>query len=100
MDADADGMHISTLLLAFFFRHMPDLIRRGHVYLAQPPLYRIDVGKERHWARDDAHKAQIEILAGLQAPTRSRWSRASRGWARWTRRSSARRRWTRATASC
>ncbi len=65
MDADADGMHISTLLLVFFFRHMPDLIRRGHVYLAQPPLYRIDVGKERHWARDDAHKAKI--LAGLRA---------------------------------
>ncbi|MFM7151285.1 MAG: toprim domain-containing protein, partial [Gemmataceae bacterium] len=54
MDADADGMHISTLLLAFFFRHMPELIRQGHVFLAQPPLFRIDVGKETHWARDDA----------------------------------------------
>src|SRR5262249_47645782 len=49
MDADADGYHISTLLLAFFFRHLPELIRKGHVYLAQPPLYRIDVGKEKHW---------------------------------------------------
>ncbi len=65
MDADADGYHISTLLLAFFFRHLPELIRKGHVYLAQPPLYRIDVGKEKHWARDDAHKE--EILAGLRA---------------------------------
>jgi DNA gyrase/topoisomerase IV subunit B len=65
MDADADGHHITTLLLAFFFRHMTDLIRKGHVYLAQPPLYRIDVGKETHWARDDAHKE--EILAGLRA---------------------------------
>jgi DNA gyrase/topoisomerase IV subunit B len=65
MDADADGYHISTLLLAFFFRHLPELIRKGHVYLAQPPLYRIDVGKETHWARDDAHKE--EILAGLRA---------------------------------
>ncbi len=64
MDADADGHHISTLLLAFFFRHVPELIRKGHVYLAQPPLYRIDVGKETHWARDDAHKE--EILAGLR----------------------------------
>ncbi len=65
MDADADGHHITTLLLAFFFRHMTDLLRKGHVYLAQPPLYRIDVGKETHWARDDAHKE--EILAGLRA---------------------------------
>ncbi|MFN4257870.1 MAG: type IIA DNA topoisomerase subunit B [Gemmataceae bacterium] len=65
MDADADGNHIATLLLDFFFRFMPDLIRKGHVYLAQPPLYRIDVGKETYWARDDAHKE--EILAGLRA---------------------------------
>ncbi|MFO0876702.1 MAG: DNA topoisomerase IV subunit B [Gemmataceae bacterium] len=65
MDADADGMHISTLLLAFFFRHMPELIRHGHVYIAQPPLFRINVGKETFWARDDAHKA--EILKGLRA---------------------------------
>ena len=65
MDADADGHHITTLLLTFFFRHMTELIRKGHVYIAQPPLYRIDVGKETHWARDDAHKE--EILAGLRA---------------------------------
>jgi DNA gyrase/topoisomerase IV subunit B len=65
MDADADGYHISTLLLAFFFRHLTDLIRKGHVFIARPPLYRIDVGKETHWARDDAHKE--EILAGLRA---------------------------------
>jgi DNA gyrase/topoisomerase IV subunit B len=64
MDADADGHHIATLLLAFFFRHMTELIRKGHVYLAQPPLYRIDVAKETHWARDDAHKE--EILAALR----------------------------------
>ncbi len=64
MDADADGHHITTLLLAFFFRHMTELIRKGHVYIAQPPLYRIDVGKETHWARDDAHKE--EILASLR----------------------------------
>jgi DNA gyrase/topoisomerase IV subunit B len=59
MDADADGHHISTLLLDFFFRHMTDLIRKGHVYIAQPPLYRINVGKEVHWARDDNHKEEI-----------------------------------------
>jgi DNA gyrase subunit B len=64
MDADADGYHISTLMLAFFFRHMPELIKKGRVYLAQPPLYRIDVGKETLWARDDVHKE--EILASLR----------------------------------
>src|SRR5262245_3502431 len=73
MDADADGMHISTLLLAFFFRHMPDLIRKGYVYLAQPPLYRLDVGKETHWARDDKHKE--EIMKGLRANAKVEVSR-------------------------
>src|SRR5262249_9811250 len=65
MDADADGHHITTLLMTFFFRQMTDLIRKSHLFIAQPPLYRIDVGKETHWARDDQHKE--EILAGLKA---------------------------------
>jgi len=65
MDADADGYHITTLMLAFFFRHMPELIRKGHVYIGQPPLYRIVVGKETLWARDDNHKDQI--MASLRA---------------------------------
>jgi DNA gyrase/topoisomerase IV subunit B len=65
MDADADGHHITTLMLDFFLRHAPELIKKGHVYIAQPPLYRIDVGKETHWARDDEHKE--EILSGLRA---------------------------------
>jgi len=73
MDADADGNHITTLLLAFFFRHMTELIRKGHVYIAQPPLYRIDVGKETHWARDDAHKE--EILASLRGNAKPEISR-------------------------
>jgi DNA gyrase/topoisomerase IV subunit B len=73
MDADADGHHITTLLLAFFFRHMTELIRKGHVYLAQPPLYRIDVGKETFWARNDLHKE--EILAGLRANAKPEVSR-------------------------
>jgi DNA gyrase subunit B len=73
MDADADGHHIATLLLAFFFRHMTELIRKGHVYIAQPPLYRIDVGKETHWARNDLHKE--EILASLRANARAEVSR-------------------------
>ena len=65
MDADADGHHITTLMLTFFFRHMTDLIRKGHLFIAQPPLFRIDVGKETHWAKDDLHKE--EILASLKA---------------------------------
>jgi DNA gyrase subunit B len=63
MDADSDGHHIATLLLTFFYKYMPELIRRGHVFLAQPPLFRVDVGKETHWAADDAHLQRI--LAGI-----------------------------------
>jgi DNA gyrase subunit B/topoisomerase-4 subunit B len=58
-DADSDGNHIATLLLTFIYRHLPQLIKSGHVFLAQPPLYRIDIGKETHWALDDAHKDTI-----------------------------------------
>ncbi len=65
MDADADGYHITTLLLTFFFRYMTDLIRKGHLFIAQPPLYRINVGKEILWARDDAHKE--ELLSKLKS---------------------------------
>lgn len=65
MDADSDGYHISTLLLVFFFRHMPDLITSGKVYLAQPPLYRIVVGTQTLYAQDDVHKE--EVLASLPA---------------------------------
>ena len=58
-DADSDGHHISTLLLTFLYRHLPQLIQAGKVYLAQPPLYRIDIGKETYWALDEAQKDQI-----------------------------------------
>jgi DNA gyrase subunit B/topoisomerase-4 subunit B len=58
-DADSDGHHIATLLLTFIYRHLPGLISAGKVFLAQPPLYRIDAGKETHWALDEAHKDQI-----------------------------------------
>jgi DNA gyrase subunit B len=58
-DADSDGHHIATLLLTFIYRHMPSLITAGKVFLAQPPLYRIDAGKDTWWALDDKHKADI-----------------------------------------
>ena len=58
-DADSDGHHIATLLLTFLYRHLPQLISNGRVFLAQPPLYRIDIGKQTHWALDDAHRDQI-----------------------------------------
>jgi len=59
-DADVDGAHIATLLMTFFFQEMPDLVRKGHLFLAQPPLYRLTAGKESRYARDDAHRAELE----------------------------------------
>ena len=58
-DADVDGSHIRTLLLTFFFRHMHDLISHDNLYIAQPPLYRLGVGKEAHWAYNDRDKDRI-----------------------------------------
>jgi len=65
MDADSDGHHITTLLLTFLFRHMRQLVEKGYVYIAMPPLYRINVGKETYWAQDD--KDRDEILLNLPA---------------------------------
>ena len=59
MDADSDGHHIATLLLTFFYRYLKPLIDGGYVYIAQPPLYRVDIGKQTYWAADDAQKDQI-----------------------------------------
>ncbi len=58
-DADSDGNHIATLLLTFLYRHLPQLIQHGKVYLAQPPLYRIDIAQQTFWALDDAEKERI-----------------------------------------
>jgi topoisomerase-4 subunit B len=59
-DADVDGAHIATLLMTFFFQEMPELVRRGHLFLAQPPLYRLTAGAKTLYARDDAHRTELE----------------------------------------
>jgi len=58
-DADSDGLHIATLLCALFLKHFPALIKAGHVFVAMPPLYRIDAGKSVFYALDDAEKQGI-----------------------------------------
>ena len=58
-DADVDGAHIATLLMTFFYQEMPNLIRDGHLYLAQPPLYRITQGSKTVYAMDDAHREKL-----------------------------------------
>ncbi|MGF7538181.1 DNA topoisomerase IV subunit B [Providencia rettgeri] len=63
-DADSDGLHIATLLCALFVRHFPTLVKAGHVYMAMPPLYRIDLGKETFYALDESEKnAVLERLS-------------------------------------
>jgi len=59
-DADVDGAHIATLLMTFFFQEMPALVQQGHLYLAQPPLYRLVSGGTIAYARDDVHRAELE----------------------------------------
>ncbi len=73
-DADSDGHHITTLLLTFFYRHMPALIRAGRLYIAMPPLYRIDAGKQTHWAADDADRDRIlKTINGNTVPDITRF---------------------------
>jgi len=64
-DADSDGLHIATLLCALFVRHFPQLVKTGHVYVAMPPLFRIDIGKEVYYALDEDEKTGI--LARIEA---------------------------------
>ena len=59
-DADVDGAHIATLLMTFFFQEMPEIVRNGNLFLAQPPLYRLTAGKESAYAKDEAHRAELE----------------------------------------
>lgn len=63
-DADSDGHHIATLLLTFFYRYLPELIRRGNIYLGLPPLYRIVVRGETYWAQDDQEKTRLVAKLG------------------------------------
>jgi DNA gyrase subunit B/topoisomerase-4 subunit B len=63
MDADSDGHHICTLLLTFFYRHMRQLIDLGHVFIAQPPLYKIEIGKQVHWALSDEERDRATATA-------------------------------------
>jgi DNA gyrase subunit B len=67
-DADSDGHHITTLLLTFFYRHLPDLIKQGRVFVAVPPLYRIDIGNDTYWAVDD--KAREDVLSKQKGSTK------------------------------